>query len=116
MLRLAGDPRCAVYLNRSEAEAVCGRSLPDAAAAAQALQAMGLQEVIVTDGRNGAACSAAEGTLARQPRPARVEGVTGAGDALVAAHIAARAGGVDAARALELALDAAAAHVSGQFQ
>lgn len=114
-LRLVGDPRGVIFLNRAEAEAVCGRALPDAVAASQALRALGFQEVIVTDGRNEAACSGAEGTVARRPRPAQVAGVTGAGDALVAAYIAARAGGVDAARALEVALDAAADHVSGRL-
>jgi sugar/nucleoside kinase (ribokinase family) len=39
--------------------------------------------------------------------------VTGAGDTFMAAHVAAEAAGADPASALERALDAAAAYVSG---
>jgi sugar/nucleoside kinase (ribokinase family) len=51
--------------------------------------------------------------VTRKPAEVMVTRVTGAGDTFMAAHIAAEAAGADPGAALERALVAAAAYVSG---
>ena len=86
-----------------------------AEAAALGLKARGAARVLVTDGGRPAAEAGPEGVRSATPPPVLVTRVTGAGDSFMAAHIAAEAGGEDGARALETALAAAAAHVSGDM-
>jgi sugar/nucleoside kinase (ribokinase family) len=103
-----------LYLNRAEAEALCGRGFPDSRSAAQAVWARGAREVVVTDGAAPATATDGAGlvTLA-PPRVASPTSTTGAGDAFVAAHLAAAADGLDARASLAAGLDAAARHVAG---
>lgn len=112
-LCLRGDERAVVYLNRAEAEAICRRALADSTVAAQALLQAGFAEVIVTNGPDAASHARADLAVSMRPGPIDVAGVTGAGDMLVASHLAARAEGADASAALKAALAAAARHVSG---
>jgi sugar/nucleoside kinase (ribokinase family) len=104
----------ALYLNRREAEAICGAPFPDTRAAAEALRALGAAEAVVTDGAAPAAAADAKGTLALAPPPVAPVGLTGAGDALVAAHLAGRRDGLDARAALAAALAAAARHITAE--
>lgn len=91
MARLPADLRgCRLLLaNRDEVAALLG--LPslaeaDLAAACGALRARGVQDVVVTLGERGVACSSGQ-TLLHLPAPAlsHIEDVTGAGDAFAAA-------------------------------
>jgi len=68
---------------------------------------------VVTDG--GAPATATDGAaLVTLPPPAVApRSVTGAGDAFVAAHLAARADGLAPEPALAAALDAATRHIAG---
>jgi sugar/nucleoside kinase (ribokinase family) len=109
---LVGLRPLTVYSNRLEAEALCGRPFADSRAAAEALVARGAAEAVVTDG--GAAASAAwHGDCLTRPPPAvPARSVTGAGDAFVAAHLAARADGLGREAALGAALAASARHIA----
>ncbi|MEI4487119.1 PfkB family carbohydrate kinase [Frigidibacter sp. MR17.14] len=115
--RLAGffhRPATRFHLNRTEAEALLARPLADAATAARALRDAGAHEALVTDGAATLAWAAPEGTLRRDPPPARARQATGAGDRLLASLIAALYRGADRAAALDAALAAARAHVEGE--
>jgi sugar/nucleoside kinase (ribokinase family) len=105
-------PRACLYLNRIEAERLMNTSYPDAAAAAEGLRGAGALRAVVTDGPRAVAelCKGAIFRLA--PPPVSPRRVTGAGDALMAAHIAAEWRGAGRAEALAHAVAAAAAHVA----
>lgn len=112
---LLAAPRATAYVNRAEAEILAGRPFPDAPSAAEGLLSMGARRVLVTDGMHSAAEATRGGpTLAALPPAVVIARVTGAGDALLAAHLAAEAAGLDRAAALTRAVAAAAAHVAGQ--
>lgn len=103
------------YLNRFEAEVLAGGPLPDAARAAEAITALGAPRVIVTDGAALVAdAQAGQPTLTTQPPAVTIARVTGAGDAFLAAHLAAETRGADRAQALDAAARCAALHVSGK--
>lgn len=111
-----GHPDAVFYLNREEAAALAGRHFADAATAARTLAGAGAARVIVTDGARPAA--EAEGTALRSalPPPVPVRRVTGAGDAFLAAHVAAELSGAGREAALSAALSAAADHISRPAQ
>ncbi|TDL79548.1 kinase [Palleronia sediminis] len=116
LIPLLSHPRATFYVNRAEAGILLGATgAPDAADAAPALVAAGAARAIVTDGAAPAAMADAEGLLIATPPPVRVVGVTGAGDAFMAAHIAAERGGADRAAALDAALAYAASHISKEL-
>lgn len=106
-------PRATLYLNLHEAAALAGLDCPAAEVAAVALVARGARRVIVTDGGRPAAEAGAAGTRAGRPPEVTVRRITGAGDALMAAHIAAELAGAGPDDAFAAALSAAARHVSG---
>lgn len=112
---LLAAPRVTAYVNRIEAEILAGRRFADAMEAAEGLVAQGAGRVLVTDGSHAAA-DAARGlpTLGVTPPAVAIARVTGAGDTLLAAHLAAEAAGLDRGPALTHAVAAAAAHVAGQ--
>lgn len=107
-------PRVSLYLNRAEAAALCRQRFRTARAAARALCRMGAAGALVTDGARAATWADASGCLTALPPPVRVARVTGAGDRLLAAHLAARLRGLDANAALDHALHCAAAHISSE--
>jgi sugar/nucleoside kinase (ribokinase family) len=116
LLPLLRHPRVTLYVNLEEAGLLCGREFSDAPSAAAGLLERGAPRVIVTDGPR-ASCDgrrAAELVTATPPRVA-VRRVTGAGDTLLAAHVAAEARGADRQTALTAAVSAAAAHVAGEI-
>ena len=104
--------RLTLYLNRAEAEALCGRRFADSRSAAQAVRARGAGEAVVTDGAAPATATDGAGLVTLAPPAVAPRSVTGAGDAFVAAHLAARADGLDAEAALATALDAATRHIT----
>lgn len=101
----------AFYLNRAEAERLAGRPFPSACGAAAGLRAAGATQALVTDGGLPAALAGPSGTLVQPPLRVPARQVTGAGDALMAAHVAAERRGLAPAEALAEALSAAAAHI-----
>ncbi|MBV2360929.1 bifunctional hydroxymethylpyrimidine kinase/phosphomethylpyrimidine kinase [Thalassococcus sp. CAU 1522] len=107
--------RGTLYVNLEEAGYLCQAQFDDAESAAQALLKRGAARALVTHG--GAPCCDAtqDGTLSHQPPEVLVRRITGAGDTFMAAHIAAEAGGAERGAALERALQAAAAYVSGEI-
>lgn len=116
---LLGRPDTRFYLNHAEAEALAGEPLGDAARAVERLAALGAPVVVVTDASRAAAAGG-QGleTIVRVPAvvgaTARMGGATGAGDRLVAAHLAACAAGAAADVALERGLAAAARYFDGE--
>jgi sugar/nucleoside kinase (ribokinase family) len=101
-----------LYLNRAEASALCGAAFGDSRAAARALAGRGVAEAVVTDGAAPATALHDGETVTLAPPRVLVESVTGAGDAFVAAHLAAREDGLAPEPALAAALAAAARHVT----
>lgn len=113
--QLITHPRATFHLNRAEAEMLAGRTFDHALDAAEAVVALGARRVLVTDGPRPAADAArGEPGLSKAPPPLATRRVTGAGDTFLAAHLAAELRGADRAKALECALSAASAHVSGK--
>lgn len=106
--------RGTLYMNREEAGILCQQMFPTAVAAAVALRRAGAARVLVTDGGDAAAFADAAGVLDAVPPQVMVTRVTGAGDTLMAAHIAAEHRGADRVTALTRALAAAARYVSGE--
>ncbi|ULB09704.1 PfkB family carbohydrate kinase [Cereibacter azotoformans] len=113
---LMGHPRAVLHLNRAEAGMICGDTFPTSLAAAEALLEAGVRRAIVTDG----ALPATDGCALRgllQACPPAIVGrrATGAGDAFLAAHLAAEHRGAGREAALAAALAAAASLVSGDL-
>ncbi|SDZ94882.1 PfkB family carbohydrate kinase [Rubrimonas cliftonensis] len=100
----------AIYCNRAEAEAICATGLNAARAAAEALCARGAARAVVTNGVQPAADAGRRGVVTARPDPSPVRSVTGAGDALVAAHAGAALRGATPEAALAAGLAAAGAH------
>ena len=105
-----------IYVNLEEAGLLAHRQFKSAPEAAEALVSLGAAEVLVTDGGGEAAHAQPGCVLTASPPAVMVTRVTGAGDTFMAAHMAAEARGEDAQSALETALVAAAAHVSGDVK
>lgn len=112
---LLAHPRATHYVNLEEAGVLAGKHFSTAAEAAAALLAAGASRVLVTDGSREC-CDGQSGAELLQARPPAValQRVTGAGDTFMAAHIAAEFRGASRPAALEMALAAARAHVSGE--
>ncbi len=109
-----GHGRATLYLNVEEASILTHASHQNATAAATALVTRGLRRVLVTDGPRTACIATATDILEQTPPPVMVTRVTGAGDVLMAAHIAAELRGEAAAGALNSALQAAADYISSE--
>lgn len=101
-----------LYLNRREAEALCAKHFSCSREAAAALRARRFAEVVVTDGGAPATAADAESAVTLAPPVVASRSTTGAGDTMVAAHLAARSDGLNTAAALETALAASARYIS----
>ena len=105
-----------MYVNLEEARLLTQSDAATAADGAAALLNRGARRVLVT---NGGAASAdghhTQGILVANPPPVMVARVTGAGDTFMAAHIVAERRGSSRQVALDAALTAAAAYVSGDI-
>ncbi|TVQ57634.1 MAG: kinase [Rhodobacteraceae bacterium] len=99
-----------LYCNRSEAEAICATGLNAARAAAEALVRRGAARAVVTDGPQAAADAGPHAAVTLRPAAGALRSATGAGDALIAAHLAAHLGGARPEEALAAGLAAAGAH------
>ena len=102
-----------IYVNLEEAGLLCNTTFDTAHDGASALLERGAASILVTDGGRTAAHASAIGVLTATPPEVLVTRVTGAGDTFMAAHMAAEARGDAAEVALNAALRAAAAYVSG---
>ncbi|MDJ0944739.1 MAG: PfkB family carbohydrate kinase [Kiloniellales bacterium] len=96
-----------LYCNRAEAEAICAKDLATAEAAARALLELGVGRAVVTDGPGAAADAGRHGVTVLHPEGDGLRSVTGAGDALIAAHLATTLKGGDPEAALAAGLAAA---------
>jgi sugar/nucleoside kinase (ribokinase family) len=101
-----------IYCNRREAEAICAVGLNAARAAAEALVGRGAARAVVTDGALPAADAGVHGVAVLRPPGGAVRSVTGAGDALMAAHLGAVLTGARPEEALAAGLDAAMRHAA----
>ena len=111
---LLSHPRATLYVNLEEANLLTKTPAATAAEAAEALLARGAARVLVTDGgRSAAEGTRGAGVIAGVPPQVLVNRVTGAGDTFMAAHLVAQRGGAAREAALQAALQAAAAYVSG---
>ncbi len=113
LLPMLAMKNATLYVNLEEAGLLCHRQFDEATQAAGTLLGRGAAQVLVTDGGRPAAHASPDGILTAQPPQVLVTRVTGAGDTFMAAHIAAEARGDAPQAALETALAAAAAYVSG---
>lgn len=99
----AGLPPHTVTPNVGELGALVGRAVPDTVEAlrdaASELHARGIQTVWVRRGERGSLLSTPDGVAELPALPADVADVTGAGDAMLAAYLAALLGGADPAEA-----------------
>lgn len=102
-----------LYVNIEEAGLLCQRRFRNAPDAAEGLLGRGAARVIVTDGGNPACDGGQTGLVTGTPPDVLVTRVTGAGDTLMAAHIAAEMRGATREEALAHALETAAQFVSG---
>ncbi len=116
LIPMLAAPDACFYVNRTEAELICGARFADAAAAARGLAGLGATRAIVTDGAAPVAEARAADTecLTACPPAVTIARVTGAGDTFLAAHITAERAGADRQSALNRAAQAAADHVSGK--
>jgi sugar/nucleoside kinase (ribokinase family) len=106
-----------LYVNLIEANILANAAHETAHAAADDLVAHGARRVLVTDGARPCAVAArGRATITALPPPITPRRITGAGDTFMAAHIAAERRGLSGADALDAALAAAAAYVSGEDQ
>jgi len=111
---LLKHPRATLYVNLEEARLLTQTEATTAAEGAEALLARGARRVLVTNGGSASADGQqGAGILTATPPPVMVARVTGAGDTFMAAHIVAERRGADRQAALQAALTAAAAYVSG---
>ena len=113
LMPLLNCPNATIYVNLEEAGLLCNASFTTAPEAASALLERGAAHILVTDGGSAAAHASAAGVLTATPPAVLVTRVTGAGDTFMAAHMAAEARGDTPGSALNAALRAAAAYVSG---
>ncbi len=102
-----------LYVNVEEAGLLCQHQFDDADTAARALHTRGAARAVVTDGGRATADIKDGDLITATPPEVMVTRVTGAGDTFMAAHIAAEARGMFRTDALQKALHAAAAYVSG---
>ena len=113
---LLRHPRATLYVNLEEARLLSQTDVQTAAQAATALLARGAQRVLVTDGGHASADGRqGEAVVTHQPPKVMVARVTGAGDTFMAAHIVAERKGASRDAALQAAIHAAAAYVSGEI-
>ncbi len=96
-----------LYCNRAEAEAICATGFTAAEPAARALLGLGVARAVVTDGPRAATDAGPRGVTTLRPEAGALRSVTGAGDALLAAHLAATLAGSTPEAALATGLAAA---------
>lgn len=102
------------YVNVTEAELMLNQSFKDSVAAAEAFLDQGCARVVITDGGKAVCDASSNARFSASPPEVEIHRVTGAGDTFMAAHIASEMAGHGPEEALEEAVTAAAAFVSGR--
>ena len=115
LLPLLTHPNATFYVNLEEASLLAKTRFTDAGAAVAELLNCGAARVLVTNGGQATAMGGKHGIITATPPPVLVTRVTGAGDTFMAAHIVAENRGASPENALNSALQAAAAYVSGEI-
>ena len=103
-----------LYVNLEEAGLLCQTVFATSEQAAATLLERGAHGILVTDGGNSASIGYKGDVITQTPPEVLVTRVTGAGDTVMAAHIAAEIRGETSEQALNSALQAAATFVSGE--
>jgi len=111
---LLAHPSASFYLNLTEARSLGAKHATSAKEAAECLVAQGCKRVVVTDGDKLAADADHTECYVNVPPKVAQKRVTGAGDTLMAAHIAAELQGQSRQDALTHACQTAALFVSGE--
>ena len=107
------DKNITLYLNLIEAQILCGKEFSDTVTAAIEIVSSGVGKVIITNGKNKVAmASETTGVLSVKPPKIKVNRLTGAGDAFLAAHVKAEMLSYDAADCLEFAVEQSARYIS----
>jgi sugar/nucleoside kinase (ribokinase family) len=102
-----------LYLNLVEAQILCGKEFSDTVMAASEIISSGVGKVIITNGKNKVAmASEVTGVLSVTPPKIKVNRLTGAGDAFLAAHVKAEMLSYDAVDCLEFAVEQSAKYIS----
>ena len=102
-----------LYLNLIEAQILCGKEFSDTVMAASEIISSGVGKVIITNGKNKVAmASEVTGVLSVTPPKIKVNRLTGAGDAFLAAHVKAEMLSYDAVDCLEFAVEQSAKYIS----
>ncbi len=112
LIPLLAHPCPTLYVNLIEANLILESHHETTERAAEALLTQGAHRVLVTDGANPTSFADQVEIITRAPPPVQVSRVTGAGDTFMAAHISAELRGLNADKALDAALDAAAHYIS----
>ena len=113
LVPLARHENATVYVNLEEAQTICGAQFDHSKTAAEALVAKGFSRAMVSDGGRECAVADEHGSIVGQPPKVEVRRVTGAGDTLMASHIAAEMNGLSGFEALNDALTKTSRYVSG---
>ena len=102
-----------LFANLGEAEILCESTFADSNIAASALLALGAGRAIVTDGPNSATICTRQNSVSKIPPTVKSHSTTGAGDVFLAAVITAEQDPNRSTKeTLQLAIDAAAQHIS----
>lgn len=109
-----GNSHATLYLNLAEANILTNQNCSDTKSGAQALIAMGLERVVVTNGSESASIADRNSQLNQTPPVVKPVRITGAGDAFMAAHIAAELNGQTGEAALSAALKFTANYISNK--
>ena len=110
-------PNTILFCNLTEAECLANRPLTDAQHAVETLLKIGLDRVIVTNGKN-MACDGAKNmdTLCQTPPVVKPKKITGAGDVFMASYVHHNINGATRQTALAAAIRAAGHYVLGQTE
>lgn len=108
-----GHGSAVFYTNLREAEIILGREFESSAAAAEQLASHGIKGALVSDGANAASYASAGQLITHMPPPLKPMRITGAGDNLLAGHLAAQIIGLPEAEQLLFALQHCAAYLRG---
>lgn len=108
-------PGAIFYLNLREANTIVKSDFKFVEDAAKAVLELGAKSALITNGRQKACYMSGETTITATPPKVRVRRLTGAGDALMAAHIASQFLAEDPYESLTFSLKEASKFISEEF-
>lgn len=111
MVGILGSHQATLFVNKTEAEIICGEEFSDSHSAAISLTALGIGAVVTNSAEM--ACVMRDDNVYRvMPPDVTVRRVTGAGDAFLAGFVAAQVAGANDKTSLNAAAHTAAHHIS----